>query len=452
MEKKAHTILLVDDEKNILNSLSRLFRREGYGILKAENAAEALALLDDNKVSLVISDYRMPEVDGVEFLSIVKDGSPDTIRFMLTGQADLDSVVEAINKGEVSRYITKPWDDDMLKITVKEALEHYDLTQENRRLFDETMRLNEETARLNEELTDINEHLEEKVRDKTKEIRENFFGFVRMFADLMSLYDPVLGGHTSRVATLARALAVRLGLEEQDVDLIEAAAYLHSIGLIGVPKDVLKRAETTVFLSDVELAFMKKTPIVSQRLLAHIDMLLQSGIIIRSHAENFDGSGYPDGLRGEEIHIGSRILAVCKAYDKVLSKKKDVSKRREFEYIKQLSPKEYDPNVLAALVGLRLGDAAENFYRKSLAEGGSGKRGATKKISAPVVEHETHAGTMPFEALRDGMLLAEDIKNISGKVLVSRGSRLTNVLIEKVLGMKELDQIKAMTTRVYEDD
>jgi len=127
-----HTILLVDDEEHVLRSLSRLLRREGYNILTANNALDGLVILRDNAVNLVVSDQEMPGLGGIEFLKTIKVRYPEIIRIILTGQGDTLTAISAINEGEVYRFLTKPWDGDELKITIRQALEHHDLLQEVR--------------------------------------------------------------------------------------------------------------------------------------------------------------------------------------------------------------------------------------------------------------------------------------------------------------------------------
>ncbi|MDT8318226.1 MAG: response regulator [bacterium] len=127
-------VLFVDDERSILNSLVRLFRNEDYEIFTATSGAEALKIIEKNEIALVISDHRMPEMSGVEFLSHVVETSPDTIRIMLTGYADLKASIDAINKGEVYRFITKPWNDEELRLTVRQSLEYRNIKLENRKL------------------------------------------------------------------------------------------------------------------------------------------------------------------------------------------------------------------------------------------------------------------------------------------------------------------------------
>lgn len=127
-------ILFVDDEKNILNSLTRLFRNERYKIFTALSGEQGLKIIEENEISLVVSDQMMPGMTGLDFLAKIKDLSPDTIRIMLTGHADLNATIAAINKGEVYRFITKPWNEDELLLTIRQSLECRDLTLENKSL------------------------------------------------------------------------------------------------------------------------------------------------------------------------------------------------------------------------------------------------------------------------------------------------------------------------------
>ena len=127
-------VLLVDDEESILSSLFRLFRKDDYEIFRATSGAEGLKIAGENDISIIISDYRMPGMTGVEFLSQVKDVVPDAIRIMLTGYADLEASIAAINRGEGYRFITKPWSDEDLKMTVAQALEYREIMLMNRKL------------------------------------------------------------------------------------------------------------------------------------------------------------------------------------------------------------------------------------------------------------------------------------------------------------------------------
>jgi DNA-binding NtrC family response regulator len=127
-------ILIVDDEENILSALNRLFRNEGYDILTAQSGEEALSTLEQQPVDLIISDLKMPNMNGVEFLAKAKEMNPGALRVMLTGHADLKSVIQAIDKGEVYRFLLKPWNNDELKMSVRQALDFYYVQKDNRTL------------------------------------------------------------------------------------------------------------------------------------------------------------------------------------------------------------------------------------------------------------------------------------------------------------------------------
>lgn len=143
-------LLIVDDEENIIRSLARLFRRDGYNIFTATCGKDGLAILKDNEVGVIISDQRMPEMSGMEFLEQVKELYPDTVRIILSGYTDLKFVTNAINTGSIYKFLTKPWEDDLLRANISEAFKHYELADENGRLA-------EELKRAQQQITDLQE-------------------------------------------------------------------------------------------------------------------------------------------------------------------------------------------------------------------------------------------------------------------------------------------------------
>ena len=156
------TLLLVDDEENILAALTRLLRRDSYRILRATSGKEGLEVLASNTVGVIISDQRMPGMTGVEFLSKVKETYPDTVRIVLSGYTELNSVTDAINRGAIYKFLTKPWDDDLLRANVEEAFHRHEMKMEN-------VRLSQEVRAVNEMLLGINRELEQRVEEKTRE-------------------------------------------------------------------------------------------------------------------------------------------------------------------------------------------------------------------------------------------------------------------------------------------
>lgn len=163
---KPRTLLLVDDEPNIIHALNRTLRRDGYRILTANSAEEGLSVLADNNASVIISDQRMPQMTGVEFFHRVKELYPNTLRIILSGYTELESVTSAINEGAIYKFLTKPWDDELLRKNVREAFELSEMMQENQRLT-------RELQRANNELNQLNQNLEQQVQEKTREIVHN---------------------------------------------------------------------------------------------------------------------------------------------------------------------------------------------------------------------------------------------------------------------------------------
>jgi len=197
------TLLLVDDEENILNALNRLLRRDGYHILTAGSGQEGLTLLEQHKVGVIITDQRMPQMTGSEFLFQVKERYPDTVRIVLSGYTELKSVTDAINRGAIYKFLTKPWDDQLLRDNIEEAFRQYELQGENQRLT-------RELRAANAELSDINQDLERRVEEKTREIMHNL-RTLRLSQDVLEhLPTAVLGIGDDDCVAVANRMATRL--------------------------------------------------------------------------------------------------------------------------------------------------------------------------------------------------------------------------------------------------
>ncbi len=186
MKEPGHTILCVDDEENILNALKRLLRREGYALKTATSGSEGLKILRDNDIHLVICDQRMPDMGGTEFLAKVKDEYPDIIRVILTGYTDIDSISESVNKGHIYKFLLKPWNDQNLKLEIRQCIEQYKLAQINKKLQDKIIEQNKE-------LKKINENLEAMVRERTKDLKIQNKALEISQAILEDLPIPVIG-------------------------------------------------------------------------------------------------------------------------------------------------------------------------------------------------------------------------------------------------------------------
>jgi len=406
------TLLFVDDEPNILNALRRLFRPLGYKIHTAGGGAEGLALLEQEPVDLVISDMRMPNMDGAQFLERVRQKWPDTMRILLTGYADVSSTIAAINKGEIYRYVTKPWDDNDITLLVKHALERKDLEREK-------LRLEELTLRQNDELKELNANLEAKVQERTEEVRqtmgfleiankklkESFITSIKVFANLIELREPSLAGHSRRVADHARALAKRMNLSDAEVQDIFIAGLLHDIGKIGQPDKLLTKPFVVLAGEERDLAL--RHPAIGQSALMGLEQLHGAARMIRAHHERWDGMGYPDGLSGLAIPVGARILALANDYDGVqigaiLSKR--LNQSEAVAYIIEGRGKRYDPQVVDAFTGMMGGQASTAVAEMALKS----------------------------TQLRAGMALSRDLMSHERVMLLSRDHVLTDDIIEQI--------------------
>ena len=320
-----HTLMLVDDEPSITRALQRVLRRDGYRILTAAGGPEALQLLETEaaSVSLIISDQRMPQMTGAEFLEKAKAQCPDAIRFLLTGYSDLEAVTTAVNRGEIHRYLTKPWDDDDLRVQIRQALAQVALVRENRRL-------QEVTRRQNRQLYEIGLGLDRRVKEKTRELTESrdrletlnraledsLTGTVRLLSALVDNTCPVMGRILRRTGELARTAAEAFGLPPRQCRDIETAGLLCDIGLLGMPQTLWQK--DTARMNRTELDAFSQHPVIASISLEAIEHLVPVGEIVLYHHEHVDGSGFPNGLRGEEIPLGARIVAAASEYGRVI--------------------------------------------------------------------------------------------------------------------------------------
>ena len=212
MSDQEHAVLCVDDEENILRSLKRLLRNEGYRLLTASSGKEGLRILEENRVHLVISDQRMPGMNGAEFLAQVKERYPDTIRICLTGYTDVDSITESINKGHIYKFMLKPWNDQGLKLEIRQALDQYELSQTN-------MALNKELIEKNAELKRINENLEKMVQERTIDLELKNRALELSHAMLGDLPVPIIGVSADKMIVMVNRKAEELSIKGNRIEV-----------------------------------------------------------------------------------------------------------------------------------------------------------------------------------------------------------------------------------------
>jgi response regulator RpfG family c-di-GMP phosphodiesterase len=322
-----YKLLIVDDELANLRLLERLFRQDYY-CLTASSGEEAIQLLSQHDVAILITDQRMPQMSGIDLLKRTAELRPHMSRILLTGYTDVEALVEAINCGLVHRYITKPWNNDDLKLKVARALEQY---QQNRK---------------NHGLQIANDRLISRLREMT-------LGVVSTLEALLRVKDAYLCSHSARVARLAIEIAERMGLSNDECEDLALAGTLHHLGQL-VTADDLEKVGIT---ADQELAPLQCQPEQGARLLALVPGLRNVSDMILFHRENFDGSGPPRGLCGEQIPLPCRIIRVADEYDLLTRPRVSstaVSHESALRFLQEMAGNELDPEMVRIMshVGL----------------------------------------------------------------------------------------------------
>lgn len=415
--ERAPEVILVDDEANVLSALRRMLRPTGYAVRTASSGQEALALLEESPADLIVSDMRMPGMSGAELLTEVRRRWPETLRLLLTGYAEVSSAISAINDGGIHRYISKPWNDDELLAAIRQGLELVGLQRERHRL--EAL-----TRSQNEQLREWNATLEGRVRERTEELqianqeislgmeklRKTFFTSVQIFSHLIEMRAPSLAGHSRRVADVARRIALKMGYSNDLAQEIFLAALLHDIGKIGYPDDLFEKQIGR--MSADELGHVRKHPLNGAAALMSMPDMRGVADIVRAHHERWDGKGFPDGLSGENIPPGARILALANDFDAAqigMVSTRHLSVDEAKTYVIEGRGFRYDPTVVDAFAEL------------------SGR--APKK--------EPAARRLSGSDLQPGMVLTHDLYSPDGMLLLAVGYTLDESIVHQIREFEE---------------
>ena len=422
------TLLLVDDEVNVLKSLMRLLHAHNYRLLMAASGTEALALMAREPVDLVISDMRMPHMDGAELLAKIRQQWPETMRLLLTGHADMTQTVAAINQGEIYRYIAKPWHDDELLLIVAQALEQQKLKREN-------ARLQQLTAEQNAALREANTTLEQKVAQRTaelsqlvsflemtqQELKTSFRTSLQVLANMLDMRFADWVGHSQRVVDVAEQLARMADVGEEEFEAIRNAAQLHDIGKIALPDALVNKPFLSC--SRQERSEVMEHPALGQMVLLPIPELNRAGALVRHIHEHYDGTGFPDRLHSDSIPLGARILAIAVDYDELqmgLILPQAITAEHALLYIRENKGQRYDPDLVSLMV--RVVDAEQKRIRE-VALGSS--------------------------QLKPGMKLSRDLFSASRFLLLTRGRVLDEAIIQHIWHFERTEG-KAVTVYVVQ--
>ena len=311
-------ILVVDDEADFLQIVKETLAVLGYETFGAASPVEALHLAEKHVFAMLLVDQRMPMMSGIELLNQIQQLQPDATRVLMTGVVDLSTILESINKGEIYRFLVKPWIQEELIVTVRNAVHRYELIRRNAKLF-------EATRSMNERLVQLNHHLEQKiVREEEQNtqlarlnqaLQQNLSNSVDLCLTTVQAFYPGLAFQARQVHALCKAIVETLGLSPADRQVLEISSLLHDIGFLAVPRRMIKLwHKSPDLLNGAEKAAIEQHPLLGQELVSFSNHLCEVGTVIRAHHERFDGKGYPDKLSGEDIPWLARLLAAAEGY------------------------------------------------------------------------------------------------------------------------------------------
>ncbi|WP_286237203.1 HD domain-containing phosphohydrolase [Neptuniibacter halophilus] len=405
---KDFCLMLVDDESAVLSALKRLLRRLGCQVITCNSGREALETLQDTRVDLLISDMRMPDMAGEALLEQVAETYPDIERIAISGYADVNSTIDAINRGRVSRFLLKPWDDEELLALVGKTLDTLYLKQEN-------LRLQRETEEKNLALKELNQQLEAKVQQRTqqltranKKLTENYRMVVRMFSVLIGRRLGIkASAENLQLNRILLQVAARAGLEGQELKQLFYAWQLRQIGKLSFPDELIRKPYLQLSVEQQRL--FQTHPVMAQAACLMVQPLYPAGKIILQHKEYLDGSGYPRGIKAQDIKYRAQILAVLNDYVELIRGVYSERQHSTDEALKYLS------------------ETAAERYNQAIVEILREVIGALSK------DGEVLSDKILFsDQLRPGMVLSRDLISADGILLLGAEQRLDATAIERV--------------------
>jgi len=382
-------ILVVDDQAAIRQFLKKILKDWGHTVYLAENGSEAWVTLLSTTVDMVVTDWMMPEMNGLELCRKIRSADFNKYIYIILVSArnTQQDIIQGLEVG-VDDYITKPVNTKEFKARIETG----------ERLIS----------------------LEKKLRDKHAETEKNYYQTIQMFTNLIEVVDDELGGHCKRVSKLCLKLAkFHPDIAQEDLPVLEAAGLLHDIGMVGLPKEIVSKKR--IEMNGDEKKLYMSHPVQGEIILKGIEFLKPISILVRSHHEQVNGRGYPDGLKGEEIPLLSRIISTASIYDSLVKKWK--------------VPLEDIPDKLQQQRGYQLeGDLIDYLLEINL-----------ENIRK---EEEKDYLKVSLDELKEGMVLTSSVRMKNGALVVPSLTKLTNYGIEKLMNYRKLDCI-ADTVCVY---
>ena len=414
------SVLLVDDEENILSSLRRVLRGQPYSVQIANGGEQALEILRKQPVDLVISDARMPGMDGATLLAEVQKQWPKTMRILLTGYADISTTIRAINQGQIYRYISKPWVDDELRLTIQQALAY----QHSER---ERIRLEALAKEQNQRLQELNATLEQRVMARTseleqtadmldlayEELKRSYVTATEVFSSLVNQRIPRDKQTNTQVIALVRAYAEQHGLGTGPSRDLTMAAALYNVGKLTWDDQLLNRPSDLLYKEERERH--RQYPVQGESLLMTLEPLQDAARLIRHHQERWDGSGFPDRLKGEATPFGSRLLKLAVDFIELqrgIILERKLSRDEALLLINKYSGRLYDPELCEKFISL------------------------CTELAPDVILADPSILALDTRRLEPGMVLARNLYADSGMLLLNEGKPLNALLIDKLIAFE----------------
>jgi response regulator RpfG family c-di-GMP phosphodiesterase len=404
-------ILVVDDDHIVLLALSETLSHEGYTVATAQSAPQALEMAKKQEFAVIVSDQMMPEMTGLEFFNQIKQLQPHASRVLITGVLTLRTVIDAINQGEIYRFLAKPWVREELIATVKSAYQRHQLLEINQHLQKDSQGLNQRLMQMNTQLEEKIDELSSRERELNsahQALTHNFNHSLELCYRIINTYHPMLGKETKAIVNLCEKMIETGLLNAKQSHALKVSAWLQNIGLLGISRQIITKARFEPdTLTETESELIRNHPVYGQAIASFVDELEDVGVTIRAHHERWDGTGYPDGLAMYAIPESARLLAVV------------------VFFVESGLPKEEAIQALMAQSGSAFDPEAVRLFLK-----------ANQPMDLPRNMKE-----VLLSELQPGMMLARGIFSPGGLLLIPEESVLNERILKKITDHNMVDPI-----------
>ncbi|GAB0108769.1 HD domain-containing phosphohydrolase [Pseudoalteromonas distincta] len=409
-------VLCIDDDEIVLRSLTRLLEVNNLSVIACDNPQNALTLFKNHEFGLIISDMRMPSMNGAEFLEKVRGLAPDTQRILLTGFADIETTLAAVNQGQIHGYIQKPWQNDLLLRSIKNSLEKFSLKKQNKNL-------EEQVKTQNQELLELNNTLEQRVEKRTKQIKQvlkqledanerekhEHKSTVELLYNFINANPYLDGNKAQNIANTCTQIALYLNLSKKSIELAPMAGYLAQIGLLAMDPELYRKPVSR--LSEQQRKIFYTHPSTAQLMLMPAVHLHDVSDAIYHQFERYNGNGLPKGLVGNDIPIGAMVLSLARDYWEAFELSNSTTDKERhldaLQNVKLYSGTFYHPKIVRAL------EASHGKLNEKISSAGS-------VLICSAAE------------LKEGMVLGHALHNYNGIMLLSKGHVFSCKSIEKL--------------------